>query len=216
MENKQMDMGAELKRGWQLFQANMSLLVIAGLIAMVLSIVTCGILSGPLQAGLFMILARLISNDPQKPQPGDVFKGFDFFVQTLLLLVIMIVISLLLALIPIVGQLASFVTSSVMMWALLFIVNQKLTAIDALKRIFGDLGRGEFIMPLLYGAIVCLISGLGVLACGIGLIFTVPLAYAMMASAYQTLYGSQDGNGNEPDAEIIEPEVVPPSVDATL
>lgn len=207
---KQIDIGAELEKGWNLFKPNMSILILAGLICSLVSLVTCLVLAGPLSAGLFLIVRRLLENDPVKPQAGDVFKGLDLFVQALLVLLICVVgsmlISTVLAVIPILGQLAgmavSLAVSSVTMWAMMFVAYEKRTATDALKKVFIALKTGEFTMPLLFGIVASLIANLGVIACGVGVFFTIPLGYCMMACCYQTLYGDE--------TQVIEPEVIPP------
>lgn len=219
MAEKQIDIGVELGKGWELYKANMGLLVVATLIGMVISGLTCGILGGPMSAGLFLIVKRLLANDPVKPQAGDVFKGLDFFLQALILFVLLGVASFVLAailnLIPILGQLASMVisifTGSVMMWGMLFVVHQKLTAIDAIQKIFGGLKSGELMMPLLFGVITCFLSGIGVIACIVGVIFTAPFSYCCLGSVYETLYGDKSE-----DAKAVEPEVLPPPSDLRL
>ena len=78
-----MEIGAEIGKGWRLFQADMGVLIVGGILATVVSAVTCGLLAGPLMVGMLLIAQRLLKNDPVKPQAGDVFKGFDSFVQAL-------------------------------------------------------------------------------------------------------------------------------------
>jgi hypothetical protein len=203
MALRTIDIGAELGNGWRLFQANMGTLVLAGVIATVVSAVTCGILGGPLAAGMFLVVRRLLKNDPVKPQAGDVFKGLDFFVQSLLLVIFAVVAGCILAWIPVVGQLAGIAIGAVMMWALAFVAYQKLTAVDALKKVFEHTKNGEFTVPLLFAVIASLISGLGVLACGVGIFFTIPLAYCMMACCYESLFGGEP--------EVVEPiDIQPP------
>ncbi|HNX35144.1 MAG TPA: hypothetical protein PKM57_10985 [Kiritimatiellia bacterium] len=199
------DIGAELGKGWRLFQPNMGLLIVAGVIATVVSIITCGLLGGPLMAGMLLVVRRLIQNDPVKPQPGDVFKGLDYFVQSLILVVLCMAVTFLLAMIPVIGQLAGVVVSAVLMWGLVFVTYQKLSAIDALKQIFEYLKTGEFTLPLVFGIIAGIISSLGAVACLVGLVFTLPLGYCMMACCYETLFGSAP--------EVIEPakDAPPPS-----
>lgn len=219
MADKQIDIGAELGKGWNLYKANMGLLVVAGLIGMALSAVTCGVLGGPMGAGLFLIIRRLIQNDPVKPEAGDVFKGFDYFLQAFVCFLIVgvasFVLSLVLNLIPFLGQLAGMVISmfsgSVMMWALMYVVYQKMTATDALKRLLDGVTSGTFVMPLVFGLVACLLGGLGVIACFVGIIFTMPFSYCCLGCAYETLYG--DGSQ---DATVIEPEVMPPPSDMRL
>jgi len=213
MAAMKLDMGAEMGKGWRLFQANMGMLILAGLISTVVGAVTCGLLAGPLFAGLLLILDRLIRNDPVRPQAGDVFKGLDFFVQALVLGLICFAISFVLALVPVLGHLASLLVGSVMMWSMMRIVYRRETAVDALKAVFGDLGRGEFTMPLVFGALAGLIGGLGILACGVGLFFTLPLSYCMMACCYHTLYESGCAAA-EPEIPAAEPP--PPPDDLRL
>ena len=205
MPLKKIDIGQELGKGWRLFQPNMGVLIVASVIATLVSAVTCGILSGPLMAGMFLVVRRLMKDDPVKPQAGDVFKGFDYFVQALILMVLCLVVMFLLAMIPVIGQLAGLVVGSFMFWGIMFVTYQKLPAIDACKRIFELLKSGEFTLPLVFGIIVSVISSLGVIACVVGMFFTIPLGYCMMACCYETLFGGEP--------EVIEPvkEAAPPA-----
>jgi hypothetical protein len=199
-----MEIGAEFGKGWRLFQANMGVLIVGGILMAVVSAVTCGLLSGPLMVGLLLMAQRLLKNDPVKPQAGDVFKGFDSFVQALLLMVIVIVAVMVLSMLPIIGQLASLVVSAVMMWALAFIAFEKATAVDAIKKVFELTKSGEFTVPLVFAVIASLVGGLGAIACGIGVFFTLPLTYCLMACCYETLFSGEP--------EVIEPvkEQAPP------
>ena len=212
MALKKIDIGAELQRGWNLFKPNMSVLIVAGLIAAVVSSITVAILAGPMTAGLFLVVRRLLQNDPAKPQAGDVFKGLDFFLQSLILVVICLVIGSVLAMVPVLGQIAGLLIGAVMWWGLLFVTYEKLTAIDALKKLFELLKTGEFTLPLVFAVIVNLIAGLGIIACCVGVFFTVPLAYCMMACCYQTLFGEE--SGAVIDAEVVQPP--PPPADLRL
>ena len=205
MALKKLDIGTELGRGWNLFKENMGVLIVASLIATLVSAVTCGILGGALTAGMFLIVQRLMRKDPVAPQAGDVFKGFDFFVQALILVVLAIVAACLLAVIPVVGQLAGLAVGAVMMWAMLFLVYQKLSAIDAVKKVFEYTKTGEFTMPLIFALIANVISGLGAIACVVGVFFTIPIAYCMLACGYETLFGG------EAEASSPEVNVAPPS-----
>lgn len=220
MSDIQIDIGAELEKGWHLYKANMGLLILAGLIGMLVSAVTCGVLGGPLTAGLFLMIRRLMQNDPVKPQAGDVFKGLDVFLQTFLCFLIVglvsFVVSLVLGVIPVLGQLASMVVSMALsafgMWALLFVTYQKMTAVDALKKVWAGVSSGAFVMPLVFGVIASFLGGVGILACGVGVFFTMPFAYCSLACAYETLYGGSATGGAEPvEAEVIPPPPPPPS-----
>ncbi len=207
MTLKKLDIADEMRRGWALFQPNMGLMIIAGLIATLLSAATCGILSGPLAAGMFILVRRVIKNDPVKPQAGDIFKGFDYFAQAFLVSVICLVASAVLWMIPVLGQIAGLLVASVMMWAMLFVVHQNMKAIDAFKKVFGYLKTGEFTMPLIFAILTCVVSGLGTIGCGIGIFFTIPLSFCMLACAYETLFG---------DVIEVDAAVLPPTADMRL
>jgi hypothetical protein len=190
MALNKLDIGAEIGRGWKLFQPNMGLLIPAVLIGMLLSGFTLGLLSGPMMAGIFMIVQRLARNDPAKPQIGDLFKGFDVFAQSLLLVIIAVVGMFVLMMIPVIGQLAALLISAVLGWSMMLVADRKATAIDALKQVFSHIQTGAFTMPLLLAVVAWIISGLGALACGIGIFFTMPLAYCILGCAYETVFGS--------------------------
>lgn len=199
-----MEIGAEIGKGWRLFQADMGVLIVGGILATVVSAVTCGLLAGPLMVGMLLIAQRLLKNDPVKPQAGDVFKGFDSFVQALLLSVIATVAIMVLSILPIIGQLAGLIVCAVMMWALVFIAYEKATAIDAIKKVFELAKSGSFTVPLVFAMIASLIGSLGAIVCVVGIFFTLPLTYCLMACCYATLFSG--------DPEVIEPikEQAPP------
>jgi hypothetical protein len=71
-----LDIGLALKQGARLFFKDLGALIIAALIAGVLSIVTLGILAGPMFAGLYgMVIGRV--RDGRQPKVDDVFAGLD-------------------------------------------------------------------------------------------------------------------------------------------
>jgi hypothetical protein len=180
----------EMGRGWALFQQNMGLLIVTGVLVTLLSGVTFGILAGPLTVGFLLMIRRLLRNDPAAVQVGDVFKGFEYFAQSLILMVIGFVASVVLWFIPLLGQIAAVVIGAILIWGLMLIAYQRLGAIDALKRIFGLLQQGEFAMPLLFGVLAGIVSGVGVIACLIGVFFTMPIGYCMLVCAHETLFGA--------------------------
>ena len=208
MALQKIDFGAELRKGWQLFQANMGVLITMGAIVAVVMALTGFILLAPLAAGMLLIARRLLKNDPVKPQAGDVFKGFEFFVQTLLVCILAFLMgvvvllianyldqhvmsSIMVGLMLIICCLAILAVVSMAMWAFLFVVYQRLPAIDAIKKVLEYTKNGEFTMPILFALVVTLISCLGVIVCGVGSFVTLPIGYCMMACCYETLFGDE-------------------------
>ncbi len=191
-----LDIGNEFGRGWKLFQTDIGLLITVGAIGAVLSLVTCGVLAGPMMAGLFMIIRRLQKNDPTKPAAGDIFKGFDHFAQSFLFVFLLILacvlVGMIARMIPFLGQPLSMAISlfvgSIIMWGITFIVYQQMNAIDALKKLVDGTISGAFVMPLVFGLLANLLSTAGTVACLVGVFFTCPLACCCMVSAYETLF----------------------------
>lgn len=169
-----------IQQGWELYRANIGVWIVASLLAIVISFATLGILTGPLMAGLvWMALALLDKKDP-KPQMGDVFKGFDYFLQSFLFFLvwglIMLAVSLI-GLIPCIGALIviafSIALHTALMFGLFLIVDKKmdfwpasLSSINAVKPNF---------FPLLGVMVVAgLLGQVGSIACGIGVIQPFP------------------------------------------
>jgi hypothetical protein len=81
---------------------------------------------------------------------------------------------------PIIGQLASLVSVPDDVGTRLHRI-RKATAVDAIKKVFELTKSGEFTVPLVFAVIASLVGGLGAVACGIGVFFTLPLTYCLMA-----------------------------------
>jgi hypothetical protein len=86
-----LDIGLVFKRGWRLFVKDIGPLIIGSLIACLLSVVTLGILVGPLSAGLYGMVVKRV-RDGQQPGVGDVFgqmnRFWSFFAAALVLFVL--------------------------------------------------------------------------------------------------------------------------------
>jgi len=76
--------GEWIQQGWELYKANIGIWIVASLLVIVISVATLGILSGPMMAGLAWMALVLVDRKEPKPQMGDVFKGFDYFLQSFL------------------------------------------------------------------------------------------------------------------------------------
>jgi hypothetical protein len=78
MDRPGLDIGAVFKHGWRRFVDDIGALLLATLIAIGLTVVSLGILGGPLVAGLYsMVIGRV--RDGRRPRVGDIFSGFDRF-----------------------------------------------------------------------------------------------------------------------------------------
>jgi len=185
------DFGKEMSNGFNLFKENMGLLILSSFLASLLGILTCTVLMGPLYIGMLLIIARLIKKDGSTPQVGDLFKGFDFFLNSFLFWLIFIVCNTVLAFIPVIGTLLSMALGTLLWWGFMFIAYENLSAIDALKKVINETTSGNFFNQLLFALVANLIAGAGILLCGVGALFTMPISYCMMVCCYQATYGNK-------------------------
>jgi hypothetical protein len=82
----QIDFGAWIQKGFDIYKNNFVLLLLTTLIAMVIGLFSAMVLMGPMLAGVVMITLALVDGRQPKPEFGDVFKGFGFFLPAFLLI----------------------------------------------------------------------------------------------------------------------------------
>ena len=204
--------GDWIKEGFDLYKNNLGLLILASLIAFLLSGVTLGILGGPMFAGLIGIILRLRDGDPTQPVVGDVFQGFQHFLPSFLFGIvwgaIILVGCLILAFIPCLGQLLSIclalAAGAFLMFGLFLIVDRQMdfwpasmASIEKVKPTF---------LPYLGLAVVAGVIGqIGALACGIGAFATMPIYFTIIAVVYRDVFS----NGGAPPSGEIRPPAPP-------
>lgn len=183
------DFGTEMSNGWNLFKENMWPMVITALVASLLSSFSCGIIAGPMTVGLFLIMRRFLNKEEPKPELGDLFKGFQFFLNSFLLILLFILVSVVLSFVPVLGQVASFFLGAFLWWGLMFIAFENLSVGDTITKLVNETKGGDFFLHLLFAVVAGLISSAGILVCCVGVFFTVPIAYCMMVCCYEASYG---------------------------
>ena len=198
MENSKpiVKFGEWIEAGFSLYKENFVVLVLASLIATILSAVTLGILSGPMFAGLILIILACLDKKEPKAEIGDIFKGFEYFLDSFLFVIIWgaisIAITLLLNLIPCAGQIlsmfVSIIISTLVMFGIFLIVDRKMSFWPASLASINLVKTNFF--PFAGLMIVAGVLGyIGVLACGIGIIITMPIGACIIAIAYRDLFG---------------------------
>ena len=194
--------GEWIEKGFNLYKENFGILVLVSLIAVIVSGVTVGILAGPMAAGVLLIVFQLHDRKEPRPEVGNLFRGFDFFLNSFLFFVIwgiaVFVASLVLGLVPCIGQLASlfvvFVAHALLMFGLFLIVDRKMEFWPASVESFNMVKRNFW--PFLGFSIVSnLIGGIGAVACGIGVVFTLPIQVCILTVAYREIF---DGKAIDP------------------
>lgn len=220
---QEVKIGDWLAEAWQLTVDNLGPHLLLGLLVTVIMIganTICigGILVGmPIACGSFLYAKkRMLSGSPEI---GDIFKGFDVFVEALLATLIYIGISILLAMIltvVYVGTLAIGVACPPLalllvplmilfsiclagaIYALIILtpallMDRRLKAWDAVK-LSCEFGVKNFWMMSLFGLILILITSIGsMITMGIGCIFTTPFMIFAGTAIYRDWIGFEDG-----------------------
>ena len=84
MDKAQVKFGEWMENGFNLYKNNFIILVLASLVACILSVVTFFVLAGPMIAGVLLITMALFDKQEPKPEVGDLFKGFNYFLNSFL------------------------------------------------------------------------------------------------------------------------------------
>lgn len=195
MDKAEVKFGEWFEKGFNLYKENLGTLVLASLIALVISAVTIGILAGPMLAGIILITLSLFDKTEPKPEVGNVFKGFDYFLNSLLFVVVwgaaVLVASLILALIPCIGQLASlcvvYVVQAFLMFGLFLIVDKRMEFWPASMESF-NIVKTNFWPFLGLSVVASIIGSIGAIACGIGMAVTAPIQVCILTVAYRDVF----------------------------
>ena len=194
MDEVEVKFGEWIEKGFNLYKENFGTLVLASLIAVVLSTVTVGVLAGPMFAGMLLITFGLL--DKKGPDVGTLFKGFEYFLNSFLFVVIWgiaaFVASIVVGLVPCIGQLASFfivfVAHALLMFGLFLIVDRGSEFWPASVESFNKV-KTSFWPFLGFSIVSNIIGSIGVIACGVGVIFTLPIQACILTVAYREVFG---------------------------
>lgn len=188
------------EKGFNLYKENIGLLILASLIAVILSAVTAGILMGPMLAGLIYIVLGCLDNRLPKPEVGNVFKGFNYFLNSFLFILVWglvtVILSIVLHVIPILGQLlsflAGFVVQALIMFGMFLIVDSEHNCWPASRKSY-EIVKTNFWPFLGFSAVAGILGGLGAILCGIGVAVTLPIQVCIIGVAYREIFGTPNG-----------------------
>ena len=179
-----LDVGLSFKGGWNTFTADIVPLLVGGLIAGLLSIVTLGILAGPLFAGLYsMVVGRI--RDGRPAQIGDVFSCMDRFWGFLWAAIVLVVL-IGLASLTIVG---GVLLTTIWLYVFPFMVDRKMGLTEAMTASYHQVVDNGFWEHL---ALVVVFIAIGAVANGWLAILSTPFTIAVTAAAYFVTSGRGD------------------------
>jgi uncharacterized membrane protein len=205
MEKVQVKFWDWLEAGFNLYKQHFSTLVLAAIIAFVLASITMGVLLGPLLAGLVLISLQLFDRADPVPTAGTVFRGFEFFLNSLLFVVFwgvaVIIGSAILSVLPIIGQLLSifliWAAQAYLMFGMFLIVDKKVGFMPASKESIRVISTNFW--PFFgLAAVAGIIGSVGTLAFGIGIVLTMPIQICIVSVAYRDIFTSNENRSQDP------------------
>lgn len=194
-EKKQVNLGNWISRAWDMVTADIGNFIILGLIYIVVIGITSGtvigefLVIGPLSVGFFFVIFEKIRGKDIKI--GDIAKGFNYFVAAVLsniLISVFTIIGFIFCIIP------GIIIAALYLFTPAFIVEKNLDFWEAMEA-SRKLVAGHLFEIIIFTIVLAFINFVGVLLCGIGVIFTVPLTFAAMAIAYDDLVGIEKSEG---------------------
>ena len=196
MQKVEVRFGKWIEAGFNLYKNNFSPLVLAAIIALVLSTVTVGLLAGPMIAGLFIMTLQLLRKEVPRPGAGRVFRGFDYFLNAFLFVAVwgiaILIGSFILALFPVIGQLLSlfflYAAQAFLMFGMFLIVDKELNFLPASRESIQTV-KTNFWPFFGLSAIAGIIGSIGAVAFGIGIVLTIPIQVCILTVAYQEIFG---------------------------
>lgn len=217
--NTEVKFGDWLRQGYDLYKANWQILLVVNLIAMAIGIVTAGILSGPMSAGVALVTLALLDKKSPAPEVGDVFKGFDYFLPSFLFVLVfgygLAAVSMVLSFIPCLGSILSIFFSlavaTAVMFGLLLIVDKKMDFWPAAQASY-SMVKSNFWPYFGLLVVASLIAQAGMLLCFVGIVITAPLYFTILAVAYRAFDGPAEPANELPSpAETAQPTEETPS-----
>lgn len=184
-----LNLGNWISKGWDIVIADIGLFLLVSFIYLVIIAIATSIaipvifLYGPLTVGFYFIILEKMRGKPINI--GDITKGFNFFLASFLssiLIGIFIGIGSIFCIIP------GFVIAALYLFTPLFIVEKNLDfweAMEASRKVVRDHIFEMTILVLL----LLVFSLVGIIACGVGIIFTTPWILAITAVAYDDMVG---------------------------
>ena len=175
--------GHWVDEGWKIVKADIGTFMLMTLVFAALNSMVPMILQGPLIAGFQIFCMKKLLN--RRTDFADLFKGFNFFVPTLvasLLITLLVGCGTLLCIIP------GLVVASMFKFTFLFIVDKRMDfwpAMQASHAVVKNDYLGFFMFLVLLG----LVDILGALCCIVGLLVAVPVTVAAITVAYKEIVG---------------------------
>jgi uncharacterized membrane protein len=173
--------GRWIGMGWDLVKADMGNYILMALLFSLLSSVP--LIQGALIAGFHIFTIKKLVGRPA--EFADLFKGFNYFIPTLvasLLIGVFVFAGTLLCIIP------GLVVAAMYKFTYLFIVDKRMDFWPAMQASHA-VAKNDYFGFTMFLLLMALVDLLGVLCCVVGLFVALPVTFAAITVAYQELVG---------------------------
>ncbi len=192
-------LGDWLSGGWQVYKENWAVMSLGSLLGGLLSVVTVGILAGPVLMGLFRMAFKTMRGE--RPVIGDLFNWQGGFIQAFLTALIFAVIHIGLgglgnnnSFFSLLSLAATPLLSVMLGFTMSLIVERGLDVANAINQVARLVFSRDAFMWWVVGLVFAAITSGGVVACGIGVLVTLPWIISSSAVAYRDVFGIDDPN----------------------
>ena len=175
--------GRWIGEGWAMVKQDMGTYFLLGLVMSLLSSMVPIIIQGPLFAGFHIFCMKKMMG--RNAEFADLFKGFNYFVPTLvasLLISLFVSIGTLLCIIP------GLVVAAMYKFTFLFIVDKRMDFWPAMQSSH-NIAKGDYFGFTMFVLLMVLIDILGVICCILGVFVAVPVCMAAITVAYKEIVG---------------------------
>jgi uncharacterized membrane protein len=170
-------------QGWQMVKADIGTFILLTIVFAVLNGMVPMILQGPLIAGFQIFCMKKLLN--RRTDFADLFKGFNFFVPTL-------VASLIIGLFVFCGTLfciiPGLVVAAMFKFTYLFIVDKRMDFWPAMQASHAVV-KNDYFGFTMFLLLMILVDILGAVCCIVGLLVAVPVTVAAITVAYKDIVG---------------------------
>ena len=180
--------GDWLSQAWTIISEDLVTHILLALIVGLGTGITGGLLSGPLMGGYLWVVFKKMKDPSYTPQVGDIAKGFENFVQLLLVGIVAGIIASLGTIACVVGV---FFTSALVILALPLVVDRNMDFWSAIMESINKT-KQDLMGWVVFVLVVGLLNALGG-AVAVGFLITLPIMVVALAIGYREVYGLSGG-----------------------
>lgn len=180
-----MNLEKNLEKSIDLYLNNFGIIFTATLVASLLSVISFGVFVGPLFGGLMVLNLKILRDKPVAF--NEIFAHFGKLLPTLVLCLASGICSFIAGKIPVIGSLISIVLSPfaliITSFAIILVIEKEHPPVAAVKEGIAFI-KTDPLTIWIYALIASILSVIGLIIFGVGVVLTIPFATICMSVAY--------------------------------